>query len=78
MKQADIAAGLAVAGAPESATVQERREIVLVEQVVRPFPRRSKTLVTDGQIMPISDNRDAFHDGRPSKSSLGMGAHEGV
>ena len=36
-------AGPPVAGAPESATVQERREIVLVEQVLRLFQRPLQT-----------------------------------
>lgn len=58
-------AGPPVAGAPESATVQERREIVLVEQVLRLFQRPLQT-------------RDALHDDRAPMSPLGIGMHEGL
>ena len=58
-------AGPPVAGAPESATVQERSEIVLVEQVLRLFQRPLQT-------------RDALHDGRAPMSPLGIGMHEGL
>ena len=54
-----------LAGAPESATVQERSEIVLVEQMLRLFQR------------PLQI-RDALHDGRAPMSPLGIGMHEGL
>jgi len=58
-------AGPPIAGAPESTTVQERSEIVLVKHVLRLFQRPLQT-------------RDALHDDRPPMSSLGIGMHEGL
>ncbi|WP_299070242.1 hypothetical protein [Accumulibacter sp.] len=58
-------AGPPIAGAPESATVQEQREIVLVKQVLRLFQRLLQT-------------RDALHYDRAPMSPLRIGMHEGL